>query len=359
VKIVRAEVVPGGGALERPVGNARSGWRARHGLILRVHDEAGGTGQGEASPLLDYSADDLPAARAALEAFAARLPGFELEQPLRAIGDAVGESAAARFALETAVLDLLGQRRGQPLWALLVANAREVPAALPLSALVDMGSGAAARQSAENALERGITTLKLKVGRSGEWESELRIAQTLRAAFGPAVRLRFDANRGFSPSDAGARLRALAELDPEFVEEPLDAADLPALGRSKVPLALDESLLRAELLDARLADSGVVAIVLKPMLLGGFSRCIELAARARRLGLRVVVSHLFDGPIALSATAALALAAMHAGDGAAGLARHAGLSAWQAVELPAFAPATLLPWSAPGLGLPLLGGSAA
>ncbi len=356
MKIVRAEVVPSGGALERRVGNARSAWRARHGLILRVHDEAGGIGQGEASPLPDYSADDLPAARAALDAFAARLPGFELEQPLETIGEAATESAAARFALETALLDLLGQRRGRPLWALLASNAHEDPSVVPLSALVDMGSLAAARQSAENALERGITTLKLKVGRSGAWESELRIAQTLRAAFGPAVRLRFDANGGFIPSDARARLHALAELDPEFVEEPLGAADLPALGRSPVPLAIDESLLQAKL-DARLADSGVVAVVLKPMLLGGFSRCLELAARARRLGLRVVVSHLFDGPIALGATAALALATMRAGDGAAGLAPHPGLSAWQAVELPAFARATLLPWTAPGLGLPLLRGS--
>jgi o-succinylbenzoate synthase len=361
VTLVRAEVVPFGGELEGAVSNARSAWRSRHGVMLRLHDDRGNVGQGEASPLPDYSADDLGAARAALDAFARGAPGFDLEQPLDAIGTAIGKSAAARFALETAVLDLVGQRRGQPLWALLGENRESGPAQLSLSALVDTTSLEAGLRSAESARERGITTFKLKIGRRGAWATELRIAERLRATLGPALRLRFDANRAFVPSEAPARLRELAALDPEFVEEPLGASLLPALGRSPTPLALDESLLDPGLLErgAALRDAGVVAVVLKPMLLGGFSRCRALASRARALGLRVVVSHLFDGPIGLTAAAALALALAEDGDGAAGLDRHSALRSWQGLDLPAVTSAAVERWDAPGLGLPLLPGGAA
>lgn len=364
---MRAEVVPGGGALARPASNAQSTWAERRGLILRVFDESATMGQGEASPLPLFSADNLESTGAALREFSRRPPELDLEQPverlLAELDDLIAKQhAAARFALETALLDLIGQRREKPLWFLLrppLPAAAPVPARLPLCSLVDMTSEAHAVRSSAAALERGIGTLKLKVGRPGAAVLELGIALALRAAFGSAVRLRLDANRGWSSSEAVARLQELLQVDPEFVEEALDPAALAGLGRVPVPLALDESLLGADWLDRRgaeLASAGVVAIVLKPMLLGGFSRCLALASRARSLGLRVVVSHLFDGPIALAATAALGLATADA-DCASGLDRHAGLEGWPSIPLSMISRCEVLRSDAPGLGLPPLEGA--
>lgn len=364
---LRAEVVPGGGALARPVSNAQSTWAERRGLILRLFDEQGAMGQGEASPLPDFSADNLESAGAALRKFAARSLEFDLEQPalglLAEVDDLMAkEQAAARFAVETALLDLVGQRRKKPLWFVLrsvMAEAAPVPERLPLCSLVDMASEAHALRAGEAAIERGVRTLKLKVGRPGAAALELGIALAVRGAFGPAVRLRFDANRAFSSSEAVARLEELVQVDPEFVEEALDPGALAGLGRLPAPLALDESLLGADWLDWKgpeLVSSGVVAIVLKPMLLGGFSRCLSLASRARSLGLHVVVSHLFDGPIALSATAALGLATAGA-DCASGLDWHSGLEGWPSVPLPMISRCEVLRSDAPGLGLSPLQGT--
>ena len=83
------------------------------------------------------------------------------------------------------------------------------------------------------------------------------------------------------------------------------------------------------------------------MVLGGLSHCLELGRRARALNLGVVVSHSFDGPVALAAAAALALA-LPAGI-AQGLAPHAGLSAWPPIPLPIVG-AKLQAWSGAGLG---------
>jgi hypothetical protein len=75
---------------------------------------------------------------------------------------------------------------------------------------------------------------------------------------------------------------------------------------------------------------------------------MELARHARALSLGVVVSHSFDGPVALTAAAALALALPT--PMAQGLAPHPGLAAWPPIRLP-IAHAALHAWNTPGLGL--------
>jgi o-succinylbenzoate synthase len=361
---LEAEVVPGGGTLARPVSNAQASYYERRGLILRLFDENRTLGQGEASPLPDFSADGLEGAASALQEFSERPLDFDLEQPLDALLAEAGcrlpaAQAAARFAVETALLDLVGQRCGKPLWFLLRSLGSELdPAAarLPLCSLVDMTSEEHALRASEAAIERGVGSLKLKVGRPGARVLELRIALALRAAFGSMLRLRFDANRAWSASEALARLQELAQVDPEFVEEALDPSALAGLGRLPAPLALDESLLSADWLKNQgleLVRHGLTAVVLKPMLLGGFSRCLALSSRAKSLGLRVVVSHLFDGPIALAASAALGLATASI-DCASGLDRHPGLECWPSVSLPMVSESEVVPLATPGLGLQAL-----
>jgi L-alanine-DL-glutamate epimerase-like enolase superfamily enzyme len=94
-------------------------------------------------------------------------------------------------------------------------------------------------------------------------------------------------------------------------------------------------------------------VVLKPMALGGILRCLEIARLAHERRLDVVVSHLFDGPLALAAAAVLALTAGTPGV-AMGLDRHAGLDAWGDPAPATIASGRLEGWSEFGLGLPRL-----
>src|SRR5262249_12610235 len=52
----------------------------------------------------------------------------------------------------------------------------------------------------------------------------------------------------------------------------------------------------------------VRAFVLKPVLLGGIARCIEIAGEAQKRGGEVIVTHYFDGPVAHAAVTQLAFA---------------------------------------------------
>lgn len=362
------------------VSSARGQWQQRQGLLLRLRDRAGHEGLGEASPLPGYSPDTLEDCRAELAAFAAALPGAAANAAnaanagpatpaaggLQTLLDSV-RAPAARFALETALLDLLGQRTGQPLWRCLRAGEEyagsDHAAPVALNAVCTATDAGEVLAQVARARARGIDCVKLKVGR--DLAREVAILEAVRAAHGNAVTLRVDANQAWTPAQARAALARLAAVAPAYVEEPLAvpaactpqeladhlASHLAALAPLPVPVALDESLahLDTSAVDDLLARGRIAALVLKPMLLGGFQPCLALAARARRRGAAAWVSHLFDGPVALAACAHLALA-LGAGH-ACGLDRHPGLAAWPAIDVPYLHADRITPPATPGLGV--------
>ncbi len=306
--------------------NANRGWTERSGLRLSLTDGSH-TGEGEASPLPGYSPDTLEEAREAL----ATLDGLPID-PLAPFDALPALCPSAAFAAEVALLDWQGQRSGWPLGAL-IGGARH--ARLPVAALVDGVESGRARLSA------GHRILKLKIG--ADLDRELAVAETLRAE---GATLRFDANGSLDPDALPAVLERLAALDAELLEEPCDG---PWPTDSPVPLAVDESLFRdRERALARVRGAEAAWAVLKPTCLGGVRAIDALSESIHDAGGRVLFSHAFGGPIERAACGALALAL---GDGAPGLAPHAGLELWPAAVADAFDGPTLRPSAAPGLGL--------
>lgn len=290
---------------------------AGRGAFVLVERD-GRAGVGECAPLPGRSPDRLDDGLTALASAAA-------------VADIPRSLPAARFALETALLDLAAQERGASVSELLSGAPARVLAA---SAIVPLGGSAAAG------------TWKVKIGR-GDFEAELRALAAMRRG------LRLDVNRAWSRADAGERLARLVPLEPAWVEEPISAADLLALGPQPVPIALDESLLDQPEESRAALDAGLVrAVVLKPALLGGHAACLAWAARARRGGAVPIASHLMDGPVGLASTIELALAMARPGDPAAGLGAHQGLAAWPPVVVPQLRGDRLVSHR-PGLGVEL------
>jgi o-succinylbenzoate synthase len=348
----RVDVLPCRGRVRGARGAAET-WTERSGLLLRLVALDGRVGQGEASPLPGYSRDDIEAARSALGAVTfSALPELERGEEVRGylarLRVATAEMpASARFAVETALLDLAGQERGVPLWALFDRGAGTP---VPLSALAG-GADADGVTAASKAVERGVRTVKVKIAGPNLGRQVEALAR-IRTVIGD-VALRLDANRTFAAHSVRDEFAALCEVRPELVEEPVPTEALAGLPALPVPLALDETLQDGAAftrLEPHLSRLGCVALVLKPMALGGFAACLELAERARARGLDVTLSHLFDGPVGLAAAAHLALA-VASRSRATGLAAHGGLEAWPAVPLPFLEETSVVATSSPGLGL--------
>ena len=325
---------------------AAAGQTQRAGLFLRIRDDEGVCGRGEASPLPGFSPDTLDVCSEQLRAVAVEKlePGSDEsahEWLDRALAESGVTAPAARFALETALLDWRGRLTGISIAALL-GGKEAVTRRVPLAALVEDFP------SAQAAFARGIRAFKIKIS-PATWPAGVRLGQALRRGHGASVALRFDANQSLPASQAAAKLRELSALEPEFVEEPVPGDELLRLDGSPVPLAADESLARPGAWPRLAAVCKV--LVLKPTLLGGFGACLKLAQDALARGLHVVVTHTFDGPIALAAAAELAVA-LPGPALACGLERHPGLEAWPAVEIPQIGRSAVASANLPGLGLP-------
>lgn len=301
----------------------------RAAVLVEVRSDDGLCGLGEAAPLPGMSVDDLDDAQRALAALGdVRVARFEdVEALTRDLA-----SPAARFAIETALGELLARRQGISLGALL--GARDV--AIPIAAVVDD------LDDARRAYAAGVRHLKLKLGPDDPLDRVHAIA-----AVGD-VRLRIDANRSWPRHEVADRLRALAALPIDYVEEPcVDAHELLPLA---VPLALDESLAALDARQRAAALPHLAAVVLKPTLLG-LAGALAIATEARRANVAAVVSHGLEGPVGTAACIELARAVQPAPP--PGLAPHAALAGWR-LALPQLTATHVRHPDRPGLGLSAL-----
>ncbi len=283
---------------------------AREGLLVRAEDAEGRVGWGDAAPLPGFSRESTDDVRAALRPLAEALVGRTVEAhavlpggALAAAFDAAALPASARFGGELALLDLAAHEAGRTLPQVLHPDPAVV---LPLNGLV-MGRGAAAVESARGLAEAGYAAVKLKVGRATVAE-DVDTVRAVRDSLGDAVALRLDANRAWSWEDAVSFADGIGGSALDYIEEPLAEPDrMPALWHDTgLPLALDETL-QAPGGEAVLRGWAAAA-VLKPTLLGGVARTLALAASARAVGVRPVLSAAFESGVGLRGVAALAAA---------------------------------------------------
>ncbi len=324
---LKIELYRVGGTIEQPLANAQHDWSERRGIFLRIIDQEWGEGWGEASPLPRYSDDTLEQAYLALRNSKIELRSdFNLAQLSDIVRVVPASIPSARFALECALLDLLSRKESTSVSGLFRTAS---PRARCCGLLPASESPLA---SAHKLQARGISTAKLKVGRA--WSQELRWIRELRAEL-PDLELRIDVNGAWSVAQAKARLDTLAELGLQFVEQPVQPQEMGELRDSPTPIAADESL-RAphnhELLQPLVESSALVAIVLKPTVLGGILASLHHRDWAQERGIAAIASHCFEGPVAAAALSEFAL--VLGGDLAHGIDSHAALSAFPDVSIP-------------------------
>jgi len=295
-------------ALSRPLSTADGSIRRREGTLLRVVDDGGTVGLGEATPLPGWT-ESLVECREALEAAATALresgipdvsggqvPGPEADQALAA----VEETPAARHALTQALLDLEARRHRIPLYRTLGAPrwVRHVT----VNGTVGDGTVTHTAQTALGAIRRGFGCLKVKVGARTVDEDVERLAG-VREVAGEDVALRADANGSWTRKQAQ---RALSELEDrgvelDYLEQPLVGGDLEGLRELRrdheTPVAVDETLVETPVSEVLSADAADV-LVCKPMALGGIDRVVAVANAGADAGCRTVVTTTIDGVVA-------------------------------------------------------------
>jgi L-Ala-D/L-Glu epimerase len=209
--------------------------------------------------------------------------------------------APARSALELALLDRIGRRRGVPLYQLL---GLPKPPRMPSCFTIGIDEPATMAKMARQIAEYPQIKLKLGVGDAGD---EARVAAVREAR--PDARLCIDANAGWSAADAIKHLCWLEKYDIELIEQPCAKDEHAAMGevqkQTSIPVVADESVQSLEDVE-KLAVAGVAGINLKLMKLGGMLAAIRCLKCAREHNMKIMLGCMIETSIGVTAMAHLA-----------------------------------------------------
>ncbi len=263
-------------------------------VILRLTLSDGSVGWGEADP------GGLRFDGYTLESTCAELA--ELAPPMlgRDVGDWVEQGEGRRFtgaaaaAIDVACHDALGRVRGQPVWRLLGEQQCD-----GIDSLWPTSSGTAEEDLAVIAdyRKQGFRTYMLKMG-DRPIEAEITRTQDVLAAVGDEIKIMVDANQGWTVEQAGAYVQACDDLPVVLVEQPLDAADLDGLHRvaaqTKLPISVDESILRPDQVDEILAAEAADVFSIKISKNGGLANSRVIADKVDAAGHRILMNSMIE-----------------------------------------------------------------
>jgi L-alanine-DL-glutamate epimerase-like enolase superfamily enzyme len=201
----------------------------------------------------------------------------------------VGRGGLAAFAIaavDVALWDLHGVREGKPLYALLGAEPREIPAygsgvdlPKPLDGLL---------AQTEGFMERGLPGVKVKIGRQEPCEDEERV-EAVRRLIGDDIDLMVDANMAWDTDEALERGRRLGRFDLFWYEEPTIPEDVAGHARISraldVPVAVGESLHSPHEFRRYVDEEAAGILQIDPITNGGITASLQALRMADGAGL--------------------------------------------------------------------------
>jgi len=303
VKIASLEVVPYALPFRKPYVTARGRLDRREMVLLRLRDEDGLVGLGEAVPLSLRGGAALSQVVSELEALAG-LASLD-EALLR--DESTALSPPARCAALTALLDLRGRVAANK------SSQDEPYGPVECNATLATGEPVAVAEDAVAWAAEGFASFKLKLG-AGD---DVGQVQAVREAVGPEARIRIDANAAWDVPTAKRKLAQLEPFDIELAEQPVgEMEELAEVGgATSIPIAGDESIETCADAEEAVRTGASDFAGVKLSKVGGPETAIEIAGI-----LPCFLSSALDGPVGIAAAAQVAQTLDAASEGGPGLA---------------------------------------
>ena len=278
--ISQFDVIPYSIPFLKPWQTAGGTYTHREGVWLKVQWE-NFTGNGEASPLQGFSYENIKEVNYALEGFYQAIEGESLDdEDLQLLIEIHTQSLpSARFALETAVFDLLAQASNKSLAEYLNPNFSS--------------------QIAVNGIEGlhfpsdGFKVIKIKVGFRNLFD-EIENMECLTQSYGENVQFRLDLNAALDLPRAIRFCKEMEKFNIDYIEQPLAAENLEDLAELRyhttIPIAVDESLTDYNSSEKIIGMQAADVFIIKPMISGGFSECKKIIEMAKLENIRSVIT---------------------------------------------------------------------
>jgi L-Ala-D/L-Glu epimerase / N-acetyl-D-glutamate racemase len=276
------------------------------GFFVRMRTEDGVVGYGEGSPFTPITAETQQSAVVMAKALGEKFKGrdpFEIAHLVEDMDAFAPSNPSSKAALEMALWDICGKLAGQPVCCLLGRYRSE----FDTDKTVFLEPPEVMAESARQVVSDGFKTVKLKVGESPEADSAR--LRAVREAVGPNIKIRVDANQGWTPADAVRSLRLIEKYDVQFSEQPVAAWDWAGMkfvrDNAPMPVMADESVhVEHDAIEGVRRDA-IDMINIKLMKSGGILHGARIASVAEAANLRCMVGCMDETKLGLTAAAHL------------------------------------------------------
>ncbi|RYZ98642.1 MAG: dipeptide epimerase [Sphingobacteriaceae bacterium] len=271
-------------------------------VFIRVHTNAGFYGVGECSafPMIVGETQDTCLAMA--KEFAKLWIGknaLDIAGRLLQLHNFTSGNTTIKSAFDMALYDIAAKNDGQPLFKYLGGKQRTVETDITIG----IASPEVMAEKAIGFQKSGANILKVKLGKDAQTDVE-RIRQ-IRTAVGDKMKIRVDANQGWSFDDAVNTLHSIAPHSIEFCEQPMRTWYddlLPELMQlSPIKIMADESVYNHHDARKQINSGSCHYINIKFSKTGGIYEAKQVHDTAAEYGIPCMMGGMLESRIALSA----------------------------------------------------------
>lgn len=292
-----------------PLAISRGIHSASDNLFIKL-DSNGLFGLGEMSPGNSEGAETASHGQHSLNKFIHdaslkdEVDGMTIEQ-IYALARTQHVPACALAALDIALWDLHAKMANLPLYEYLALPLPSVPT----SVTIGINSPDVVRERIPLLLDgTGVRSLKIKLGSPlGIQADKAMYRQVVKSSESYAVKLRVDANGGWSLEDAQHMMDWLAQRNTDYVEQPLAEGakrEMAILFKNRpLPIFIDESCRFAE--DVSEWADRVDGVNIKLMKCGGITGALQIISEAQKFGLQTMIGCMGESSVSIAAAAAI------------------------------------------------------
>ena len=229
-----------------------------------------------------------------------------IPERLRELDDFAAFNTTIKSAFDMALYDIAAKLASQPLYSYLGGSLKKIETDLTIG--IDAPAAMAAK--AEQFVKNGVRIIKIKLGKNAV--DDIERVKLIRQSAGATIKLRIDANQGWSYDDAIKVLNAIAKYDIEFCEQPMrhwDDRHLPYLKKiSPVKIMADESVYDHSDAERLIAANACDYVNIKFAKSGGIREAIKIHDTCKQHGIPCMMGGMLESRVALTAFAHFSLA---------------------------------------------------
>lgn len=283
--------------LKKSFFTARTEIKERRGFILRLDDPDGFEGIGDCCPFPEFGSESIEDVENVLSDFKlkVRIDETEIEKSINNCLLNYNKLPALRHGLEQAIINIICNKNKTTIDNLLNLKLKK---RVTVNAAIGFLNVDESVKTARTLIEKGFTTIKLKIGRSN-FEEDFSVIKLIRKTFGDNIKLRIDSNGNWNLDEAIINLMELEQFDIEYAEQPVtnlsDYIDLKK--RTNIPLAPDESIRSVKEAKEFIKSGAVSYLILKPMMIGGLLPTLDIIKLAMAENITPVITSSFESAI--------------------------------------------------------------